>query len=125
MNQRADVSCCSAPFCEAHPLVAPGRPGRMLMESDMGGVNHEPFHVGFVDARIQQPLPDARVAPADEAALRVAPAAVFRRQIAPRRASSHNPENCVDEFPVVLGDFSQSVSLFRKERFGFCSPFHP
>ena len=111
------------PFCEAHALVASDSPGCMLVEPDMSGVYHEPFHVGLVDARIQQPLPNPRVAPADEVAVRVAPATEFRRQIAPRGAGPHDPEDCVDESPVVLGDSAPNAPSAGKERFDFCPQF--
>lgn len=104
MNQRPDVSCCFAPFCEADTLVPSDSLGRVLVESHMCGVHHEPLHVRLVDTHFQQPFPNSRIAPTDEASVRIAPPAVFRRQVAPGRSSPRNPEDGVDEFPVVLGD---------------------
>lgn len=51
------------------------------------------------------------------------PAAVFRRQVAPGGASPRNPEDGVDEFPVVLGDSAPTARSPGQERLDFCPHF--
>ena len=119
MNQRPDVSWCFAPFCEADPFVSPSGPRRVLVGFDVTGIHHEPFHVRFVDADFQQPFPDARIPPADEAAVCIASPAVFRRQIAPWRTRPQDPEDGIDKFPVVLGDSAPCSPPSREVRFDF------
>ena len=123
MNQRPNVSCCFAPFCEADSLVPSDGPGRVLVESHVRGVDHEPLHVRLVDAHFQQPFPNSRIAPTDEAAVRIAPAAVFRRQVAPGSASPCDPEDGVDEFSVVFGDSAPTSRSSGQERLDFCPHF--
>ena len=91
----------------------------MLVGFDATGIHHEPFQVRFVDADFQQPLPDARIPPSDEAAVRIALPAVFRRQIAPWRPRSQDPEYGIDEFPVVLGDSAPCSPSSREVWFDF------
>lgn len=59
-----------------------------------------------VNQNIQQFFPDASVAPAAETPLHVLPVAQVRRQISPGRARSHNPENRVNEQPIVFGYYA-------------------
>lgn len=119
MNQRPNVSWCFAPLCEANPFVPPSGTRRVLVGFDVTGIHHEPFHVRFVYAGFQQPFPDARIPPSDETAVRIAPPAVFRRQIAPWRPRPQNPEDSIDEFPVVLGDSAPCSPSSREVWFDF------
>jgi hypothetical protein len=91
----------------------------VLVGFDVTGIHHEPFQVWFVDADFQQPFPDARIPPSDESAVRIAPPAVFRRQIAPWRTRPQDPEDGIDEFPVVLGDSTPCSPPSREVRFDF------
>ena len=119
MNQRPNVFCCFAPFCEADSLIPSNGPRRMLVKPHVRGVHHEPFHVWLVNARSQQAFPNSSIAPTDKASVRIAPAAVFRRQVSPWGTSPHDPEDCVDEFPVVLGDSAPTARSSGQERFDF------
>ncbi len=70
----------------------------------MAGIDHQPFVVRLVDQDIEKFLPNALVSPADETAVRVAPTAIRRRQIAPRGARPQNPEDGIDKLAIVFGN---------------------
>jgi len=82
----------------------------------MAGVDHQPFVVRLIDQNFQQLLPNPLVPPADEAAVRVAPAPVVRRQIAPRGARSQNPKDCINEQAIVFGDTTPDAFAPRSVR---------
>ncbi len=83
------------------------------------GVNHEPFKIRLVDQYFQQSFPDAVVAPADKAAMRIAPAAEIGRQIPPRRTRSHNPKDCIYKQAVILGNAAPTSFAPRQVRLKF------
>jgi hypothetical protein len=68
----------------------------------MAGIYHQPFIVWFINQHFKQFLPYAFVAPANEAAVRVAPASVIRWQITPWRTCAKNPEYRVNKQTVIL-----------------------
>jgi len=86
------------------------------MSLAVAGIDHQPLVVGFGDQGFQQFLPNSFVPPADKAAVRVAPAAIFRRQIAPRRTRAQNPENRIDKQAIVLGDAALGALAPRQVR---------
>lgn len=73
------------------------------MDFAVTGVDHEPFVVGLVDQFFQQRLPDALVAPTNEATVGIAPPAIVWRQIPPGCSGAQDPENGVEKKPVVSG----------------------
>ena len=77
---------------------------RVRMHFTMTGVDHQPFVIRLVDQTLKKFLPDARIAPSDKAAMRIAPSAIFRRQVAPGRTGPQNPEHRIDKQAVVLGN---------------------
>jgi hypothetical protein len=74
----------------------------MGMYFDKRGIDHQPFKVWPIDQLLQQTFPNPLVPPANITAVRIAPIAVIRWQIPPRRTRPQNPKYRVDELPVVL-----------------------
>ena len=60
----------------------------MLMSAHDGAVDHSVFVVGVLGQKLEDPLPDARLCPAAEAAVHVLPVAEALRQIAPGNAGA-------------------------------------
>jgi hypothetical protein len=60
-------------------------------------------------------LPDASLTPAPEALVHRHPLAIFLRQVAPRRAGAHPPENAVHNGPVVARRAALAPTLGRQE----------
>ena len=120
MNHRPNVSWCCAPFCEADSLVPAPSPRRVPVRLDVAGVHHEPLQVRFVDTSLQETFPHAGVSPSDETPVGIAPITVFRRQIPPWRTGTDNPEDRVDESPVVFGDSAPSAPSAGKEGLDLC-----
>ena len=89
----------------------------MGVDFDVAGVDHEPFVVGLVDQFFQQRLPDALVAPANEAAVGIAPPAIVRRQIPPRSPGAQDPKHRVDKSSIVLRPPSPNPFASRQVRF--------
>ena len=89
------------------------------MRLHVRAVYHQPLEVGVVDELGQEPLPDALVAPAGETAVRVAPAAVLGRQVAPGRPRAQYPQHRVHELAVVPGDAAPVPLLAGEVRFQF------
>jgi len=73
----------------------------MLMGADDRGVDDQIFEVGILRHRQEDASPHAFPAPAAEAAKDAVPVAEDVRQIAPRRASAHDPQHRFTEHPVV------------------------
>jgi hypothetical protein len=65
----------------------------MGMDFTMGRINYQPFIIRLINQGIQQLFPHTLIAPANETAVRVAPSAVIRRQITPRRTCTDDPGN--------------------------------
>ena len=89
----------------------------MRVDFDVTGIDHEPFKVGLIDQFFQQRLPDALVAPANEAAMGVAPSAIVRRQVPPRRAGAQDPKHRVNKLSIVLRPASPNPFPSRQMRF--------
>jgi hypothetical protein len=79
-------------------------------------VDHQPLIVRIVNQNLQQFFPNALVTPTDKTAVRVAPAAIVRRQIAPRRARSQYPEHCIDKSAVIFGNTAPRTPASRSMR---------
>ena len=62
-------------------------------------------------------FPDAGLAPASEALIHRHPLAVLLRQVTPRRAGAHPPQNAVHDGPVVARRPALTPALRRQEVF--------
>jgi hypothetical protein len=88
----------------------------MWMDLAVAGVDHQPFKVGLIYQDFKQPFPNAVVTPSDETTMSIAPAAKVRRKITPGSAGAHDPTNCIDKTPIVLGDASPFALATRQMR---------
>ena len=68
----------------------------------MTGVNHQPLIVRLIHQMLQQRPPETPVPPATEPTMGVFPVSGVWRQITPGSASAQNPEDRINEPPVVL-----------------------
>ena len=84
------------------------------MDFDVAGVDHQPFNIRLVDQLLQKFFPDAFIAPAAEAAMRIFPIAIVGRQVAPGCSAAQDPENTVEKTPIILGDAAPQALLSRK-----------
>ncbi len=82
----------------------------MRRRLDITRIYHQPFVIRFFHDPFQQPLPNPLVPPTAEAPMGVLPVAVIRWQVPPRRPGTKNPEHCIEETPIVLGDPSPLAS---------------
>jgi hypothetical protein len=73
------------------------------MDLDMTGVYHQPLKIWLTDQFFQQFFPNTLVTPATKAAMRIFPIPIIWRQIAPWSTCAQNPENSIDEKPVITG----------------------
>jgi hypothetical protein len=75
--------------------------GRMRMDLDVAGIDHQSFKIGCRDPLRQEAFPNTTISPAAKTAVRVLPIALVRRQIAPGRAGAQNPAYGIDEQAVI------------------------
>src|SRR4029079_14007835 len=108
-------------------LLAPTRSCRMLVHADARAINevHRPLqHVGLVslpEQRRQHALPDARLTPAIEAICHRFPGAKALRQIAPRDAGFPQPQEPIEDTPMVMiGAAPPARALWWQERLDPC-----
>ncbi len=87
----------------------------MLMGSNDGAVNDEPFQVGVLE-RLKNPLPDPLLRPAVEPPPHAVPQSEPLGQVPPRSARLANPKDSIDEEAVVLGGDTRVASLAGEER---------
>jgi hypothetical protein len=73
----------------------------MLMYTDNGGVDHLDSGVVGSGKRVYDAAPDASPPPADETVIAGRVRAKMIRQIAPRCPGSQDPEDAVEDTPVV------------------------
>lgn len=88
----------------------------MGMHLAVAGIDHQPFHVRFVDELLKQPLPDTAVAPPAEPPVRVLPVTVAGRKIAPGCTRAQNPEDSVEKTAIVVRDVAPLPALLWKMR---------
>jgi hypothetical protein len=81
------------------------------------GIDHQPLEVRIVDEAFQQCLPNTLVAPTTESPMSVLPVAISWWQITPRRPGSQNPNDCIDESPIVPGYTTPLPHLARQMGF--------
>ena len=86
------------------------------MRLGMGGIDHEPFEIRLVDDSFEQLFSDAFFSPATEAAVRVLPVAILRRQIAPWSPTAENPDNGIEKEAVIFCDTTPDAGLSRQMR---------
>jgi hypothetical protein len=74
-----------------------------MMRTHDGRINHLQCRIGQAAAgeRLQHHIPDATVSPAAELPKDRIPVAKLLRQIAPRRAGSHQPKHPVEHTAMV------------------------
>jgi hypothetical protein len=87
----------------------------MLVGSNDRGVDEQVFHVSITPQGNGHAFPDTGFTPAGKANIRSMPMPEFSGEIAPRTASSHDPENRLDEAPVVLGCDTPITELARQK----------
>jgi hypothetical protein len=75
--------------------------GTMLMGADDGAVDHRVFVVGIRGEMFEDPLPDAGLRPATEAAMRVVPVSETCWQIPPGNAGSVTINDGLNEQSIV------------------------
>jgi hypothetical protein len=80
-------------------------------------VYHQQFKPGLVNQQFQQIFPYSFIAPTAESPMCVFPIPITRRQVSPRRSGAQNPENSVDESPIVPRISAPSAFASRQMRF--------
>ena len=73
------------------------------MRLAVAGIDHQPPEIWIDDEPLQQRLPYALVAPTAKTPVGVIPITLGRWQIAPGRPGSQNPQDGIDEAPIVPG----------------------
>ena len=86
----------------------------MRMNLAVAGIDHQPFVVRFINQELQQRFPEAFVAPAAEAPMRILPIAIIGGQIAPGGTCTQDPEHRIDEGAIVFGYASPLSCLARQ-----------
>ena len=71
------------------------------MGANDGTVEHQILVVTVGGQCLEDPLPDAGMAPAAEALMHRLPLAITFRQVAPMRTGAQNPKTTVDKHPAV------------------------
>ena len=89
----------------------------MGMHLAVAGIDHQPFHVRFVNELLKQSLPNTPITPAAEPPVGVFPVAVAGRKVSPGRARAQNPEDGVNEAAIVLRNASPLPALPREMQF--------
>jgi len=79
------------------------------MNLAMAGIDPQPFVLRLVNQDLQQLLPHALVTPADKSAVGMAPVAVIRWQIPPRRACAPDLKNRIDKRTIIPCDTSPTA----------------
>ena len=85
----------------------------------MARVYHQPFKVRFINKDFKEFLPYSPVSPSAKSSVGILPVPVVGRKITPRCACPQDPENSVDELPVVSGiaspgAFATGKMIFQK-----------
>jgi hypothetical protein len=83
----------------------------------VAGIDHQPLEIWVDDEPLQQCLPYALVAPTTKTPMGVFPITIGRWQIAPGGPGSQNPQDGINEAPIVLGYATPLASLPGKMRF--------
>jgi hypothetical protein len=87
-----------------------------MMRAHNGRINHLQCRVGHTAAgeRFQDHIPDAAIGPASELPKDRIPVSEFLGQIAPRRASSHQPKHRIEHAAMVA---RRATTVLDQERF--------
>ena len=75
------------------------------------GVNEQMLHVGIAPQGRGHTRPNAFLAPTGEAYECSMPMPEFGREITPRATGTHDPENSLDETPIVFGRAARIACL--------------
>jgi hypothetical protein len=89
----------------------------MAMDLDDGGIDHRVFHVGLIRHRLKKPLKNISFYPILVALIDGVPLAKLRREIAPRAASSGNPQYSFKKQPVIPAAPSRIAGFAKTMRF--------
>ena len=85
----------------------------------MTRIYHQPFKVWFINKNFKEFFPYASVSPTTKSSVGILPVAVVGRKISPWCACPQNPENSVDELPIISGitspgAFATGKMIFQK-----------
>ena len=85
----------------------------------MACIYHLPFKVWFINKDFKEFFPYSSISPAAESPVGILPVAVIGRKISPRCTCPQNPENSVDELPIISGitspgAFATGKMIFQK-----------
>ena len=80
----------------------------------MACIYHQPFKVRFINKDFKEFIPYAPVSPSAKSSVGILPVPVVGRKITPRCACPQDPENSVDELPVVSGIASPGAFAARE-----------
>ena len=80
----------------------------------MARIYHQPFKVWFINKDFKEFFPYSSVSPATESSVGILPVSIVWRQISPRSVCPQNPENSVDELPIISGIASPGAFATRK-----------
>ena len=90
-------------------------PGGMVMGSDAGAIEDQPFQIGVLK-RLEDPLPNSLLQPAVEAPPHPVRRAGPLGQVSPRSVRLADPEESIEEKSVVLGRDAGVAGLAGQER---------
>ena len=88
----------------------------MLVGTNDGRVDEQMLQIGFAAQSRRKPFPDTLLAPAREANIGAVPMPQGFRQVAPRAARAHNPENRLNKAAVIPGGTAWVTFLPRQQR---------
>ena len=91
--------------------------GRMLMGAHNGGIEKQLLQVGVAAQALGHALPDTVLTPAGEAHIRPVPMPEFLGQVAPWAAGTHDPQDGLDEAPIVPCSAARIAHLARQQLF--------
>ena len=91
------------------------------MDPDVGCVDEDVFEIGIVRQGLKKALPDAFLRPTPEARVDAVPFAEGARQITPRRAGARDPQDRLNEQPIV-GCGRAGITNFARQFWGNSFP---
>ena len=85
----------------------------------MARVYHQPFKVRLIYKNFKEFFPHSSIPPTAESPVSILPVTIIGRKISPRCACPQNPENSVDELPIISGitspgAFATGKMIFQK-----------
>lgn len=89
----------------------------MLMGANDGGVNEQLLKICITGEGAGHAFPNTGIPPTREADVGAMPVAEFGRQVAPRYAGTHDPENRLDEKTIVFRGATRIAGFTRQQMF--------